>query len=94
MNILLNESKNNNYKNNNRNGVEEELFNKVKILYQDFIIKKSSNYIDNKINEKLSKLMIESFNNQINNYNEDIQKIVKESMNQQSLNIINNFQFE
>ena len=94
MNILLNESKNNNYKNNNRNGVEEELFNKVKIVYQDFIIKKSSNYIDNKINEKLSKLMIESFNNQINNYNEDIQKIVKESMNQQSLNIINNFQFE
>lgn len=94
MNLLLNNQNKKNNNKKNRNGVEDELFNKVKILYKDFVIKKSSIYIDNKINEELSKLIIESFNNQINNYNEIIEKIVKESMNQQSLNIINNFKFE
>ena len=42
---------------------EDELINKVKVLYQDFIIKNSSLFIDNKINDELSKLMIDSFNN-------------------------------
>ena len=96
MTFILNEQNN---KNNNKNvidrsGVEDELINKVKVLYQDFIIKNSSLFIDNKINDELSKLMIDSFNNKINDYNETIEKIVKESMNKQSLNIMNNFKFE
>ena len=97
MNILINEK---NRKNNNKNkkaerkGVEDEIIIKVKTLYQDYVIKNSSRYIDNKLNEELSKLMIDSFNIQINDFNETIEKIVKETMSQQSLNIMKNFNFE
>ena len=97
MNLLINEQ---NRKNNNKNkkaerkGVEDEIIIKVKTLYQDYVIKNSSRYIDNKLNEELSKLMIDSFNIQINDFNETIEKIVKETMSQQSLNIMKNFNFE
>jgi hypothetical protein len=97
MNLLLNEQNkksSNKSKKVERKGVEDELITKVKFLYQDHIIKNASLFIDNKINEELSKLMIESFNTQINDFNEIIEKIVKETMTNQSLNIMNNFNFE
>ena len=94
MNFILNEQNKKINNKNNRSGVEDELITKVKEKYIDLIIKNSSLFIDNKINDELSKLMIDSFNNKINDYNEEIEKIVKECMNKQSLNIINNFKFK
>ena len=93
--LLLNEkNKKNKSKNGERKGVEEELDTKVKTVYEDNIIKNSSLFIDNKILEELSKLLIESFNRQINDFNDIIGKIVKDTMTIQSLNIMKNFNFE
>ena len=95
MNLLLNEqNKNNKSKKGERKGVEDELVTKVKTVYEDNIIKNSSLFIDNKILEELSKLLIESFNRQINDFNDIIGKIVKDTMTIQSLNIMKNFNFE
>ncbi len=96
MNLLLNEQnkKNNKNKKGERKGVEDELIIKVKTVYEDNIIKGASLFIDNKIKEELSKLMIESFNTQINDFNSIIEKIVKDTMSTQSLNIMKNFNFE
>ena len=76
---------------NDRSGCEDELIKKVKDIYQDYVLKKSSVFIDQKIAEEISKLIIESFNRQINDFNEVIENLVKESMNKQSSSIMNNF---
>ena len=95
MNLLLNEqNKKNTSKKGERKGIEDELVIKVKTVYEDNIIKNSSLFIDNKILEELSKLVIESFNKQINDFNDIIEKIVKDTMSTQSLNIMKNFNFE
>ena len=47
-----------------------------------------------KVKTELSKLVIESFNRQINDFNDIIEKIVKDTMTIQSLNIMKNFNFE
>ena len=95
MNLLLNEqNKKNQSKKGERKGVEDQLVTKVKTVYEDNIIKNSSLFIDNKILEELSKLVIESFNRQISDFNDIIEKIVKDTMSAQSLNIMKNFSFE
>jgi len=92
--ILDKQKKNEKNKKNERNGYEDDLMVRLQTIFQDYVIKKASFYIDNKINEEISKLIIESYNSQINDFNDIIQNIVKESMNSQSLNIMNNFKFE
>ena len=89
--ILDNQKKNEKNKKNDRNGFQDDLMVQLQTIFQDYVIKKASFYIDNKINEEISKLIIESYNHQINDFNDIIQNIVKESMNSQSLNIMNNF---
>ena len=92
--ILDKQKKNEKNKKNERNGYEDDLMVRLQTIFQDYVIKKASFYIDNKIKEEISKLIIESYNSQINDFNDIIQNIVKESMNSQSLNIMNNFKFE
>ena len=75
-------------------GQEDTTFEKIRKNYLDNIVKISSQFLDNKIADETSKLLIETFNDLINNYDEKIQNKVKESMNQQSLNIMNEFKFE
>ena len=95
MNHILNQQKKDEKnKKNERNGFEDDLIIKIQNIYRDYVIKKASSFIDNKINEELSKLIIESYNKQINEFNDIIQNIVKESMNKQSENVMNNFKFE
>ncbi len=80
-----------NKKKKDRNATEDELIKRVSDTYKDYVLKKASVFIDNKIAEEISKLVIESFNRQINDFNEVIENIVKESMNKQSSSIMNNF---
>ena len=75
-------------------GQEDPIYQKIQRAYLAHIIKIVSKFIDNKITEETSKLMIETFNEIINNYDEVIQNKVKESMNQQSLNVMKEFNFE
>ena len=75
-------------------GQEDTTFEKIRKNYLDNIVKISSQFLDNKIADEISKLLIETFNDLINNYDEKIQNKVKESMNQQSLNVMNEFKFE
>jgi len=75
-------------------GQEDTTFEKIRKNYLDNIIKISSQFLDNKIADEISKLLIETFNDLINNYDEKIQNKVKESMNQQSLNVMKEFKFE
>jgi len=92
--ILNNQKKQEKSKKNDRNGFQDDLMVQLQTIFQDYVIKKASFFIDNKIKEEISKLIIESYNQQINDFNDIIQNIVKESMNSQSLNIMNNFKFE
>ena len=80
-----------NKKKKDRSGIEDELVKKVSDSYKDYILKKASVFIDEKIAEEISKLIIESFNRQINDFNEVIENIVKECMNKQSSKIMENF---
>ena len=48
--------------NDGKNGRQNKFIDKVHNLYNDEIIKRASFFIDNKINEILSNLLIESFN--------------------------------
>ena len=75
-------------------GQEDTTFEKIRKNYLDNIVKISSQFLDNKIADEISKLLIETFNDLINNYDEKIQNKVKESMNQQSLNVMKEFKFE
>ena len=75
-------------------GQEDTTFEKIRKNYLDNIVKISSQFLDNKIADETSKLLIETFNDLINNYDEKIQNKVKESMNQQSLNVMKEFKFE
>ena len=75
-------------------GQEDPIYQKIHKAYLDHIIKIVSKFIDNKITEEISKLMIETFNDIINNYDEVIQNKVKESMDQQSSNVMKEFNFE
>ena len=75
-------------------GQQDPIYQRIQKAYLNHIIKIVSKYIDNKITEEISKLMIETFNEIINNYDEIIQNKVKESMNQQSLNVMKEFNFE
>ena len=73
---------------------EDPIYQQIHKSYLDHIIKAASKFIDNKITEEISKLMIKTFNETINNYDEVIQNKVKESMNQQSLDVMKEFNFE
>ena len=73
---------------------EDPIYQQIHKSYSDHIIKTASKFIDNKIIEEISKLMIKTFNETINNYDEVIQNKVKESMNQQSLDVMKEFNFE
>ena len=73
---------------------EDPIYQQIHKSYLDHIIKTASKFIDNKITEEISKLMIKTFNETINNYDEVIQNKVKESMNQQSLDVMKEFNFE
>ena len=73
---------------------EDPIYQQIHKSYLDHIIKTASKFIDNKIIEEISKLMIKTFNETINNYDEVIQNKVKESMNQQSLDVMKEFNFE
>ena len=75
-------------------GQEDTTFEKIRKNYLDNIVKISSQFLNNKIADETSKLLIETFNDLINNYDEKIQNKVKESMNQQSLNVMKEFKFE
>jgi hypothetical protein len=80
-----------NKKKKDRSGVEDELIKKVSDSFRDCVLKKASVFIDEKIAEEISKLIIESFNRQINDFNEVIENIVTECMNKQSSKIMENF---
>ena len=73
---------------------EDPIYQQIHKSYLDHIIKTASKFIDNKIIEEISKLMIKTFNETINNYDEVIQNKVRESMNQQSLDVMKEFNFE
>ena len=49
-------------KNDNKNNIENDFIDKVAHLYWDAVIKKASYFIDNKINERLSSLLIQNIN--------------------------------
>ena len=93
MNIL--DKRNEKQKNLKFGGSQEDsIYQQIHKSYLDHIIKTASKFIDNKITEEISKLMIKTFNETINNYDEVIQNKVKESMNQQSLDVMKEFNFE
>ena len=73
---------------------EDPIYQQIHKSYLDHIITTASKFIDNKITEEISKLMIKTFNETINNYDEVIQNKVRESMNQQSLDVMKEFNFE
>jgi hypothetical protein len=93
MNIL--DKRNEKQKNLKFGGSQEDpIYQQIHKSYLDHIITTASKFIDNKITEEISKLMIKTFNETINNYDEVIQNKVKESMNQQSLDVMKEFNFE
>ena len=93
MNIL--DKRKENQKNLKFGGSQEDsIYQQIHKSYLDHIITTASKFIDNKITEEISKLMIKTFNETINNYDEVIQNKVKESMNQQSLDVMKEFNFE
>ena len=93
MNIL--DKRNEKQKNLKFGGSQEDpIYQQIHKSYLDHIIKTASKFIDNKITEEISKLMIKTFNETINNYDEVIQNKVRESMNQQSLDVMKEFNFE
>ena len=57
-----------------KGGVQERLVDKISNLCLDAIIKKCYYFIDNKINEELAKLLLQSYNRKINNYIQNIYK--------------------
>ena len=62
-------------KNDKKNKISkenEELEDKIKTLFIDIIVKRSSYYLDCKIAEELIKILNESFSSKINDFNEDI----------------------
>ena len=91
MEHILNNQKNDEKQ---RGGYEDELIIKIQILFQDYIIKKASSYINNIIIERLFKLVVDEYNEQINEYNEVIEKIVKESMDKQSEEVMRSCTFD
>ena len=75
-------------------GQEDTTFEKIRKNYLDNIIKISSKFLNNKIADKISNLLISTYNELINNYDEKIQNKVKDSMNQQSLNVMKEIKIE
>ena len=75
-------------------GQEDPLYQQIQKIYFDNLIKIVSKFINNKITEEFSKLMIQIFNETVNNYDETIKNKVMDSMNQQSLNVMKEFNFE
>ena len=75
-------------------GQEDTTFEKIRKNYLDNIIKISSKFLDNKIADEISNLLISTYNELINNYDEKIQNKVKDSMNQQSLNVMKEIKIE
>ena len=75
-------------------GQEDPLYQQIQKIYFDNLIKIVSKFINNKITEEFSKLMIQLFNETVNNYDETIKNKVMDSMNQQSLNVMKEFNFE
>ena len=75
-------------------GQEDPLYQQIQKIYFDNLIKIVSKFINNKITEEFSKLMIQIFNETVNNYDETIKNKVMDSMNQQSLNVMKVFNFE
>ena len=75
-------------------GQEDTTFEKIRKNYLDNIIKISSKFLNNKIADKISNLLISTYNELINNYGEKIQNKVKDSMNQQSLNVMKEIKIE
>ena len=75
-------------------GQEDTTFEKIRKNYLDNIIKISSKFLNNKIADKISNLLVSTYNELINNYDEKIQNKVKDSMNQQSLNVMKEIKIE
>ena len=75
-------------------GQEDTTFEKIRKNYLDNIIKIASSFLDNKIADEISNLMIATYNELINNYDEKIQTKVKKSMNEQSLNVMKEIKIE
>ena len=75
-------------------GQEDPLYQQIQKIYFDNLIKIVSKFINNKITEEFSKLMIQIFNETVNNYDDTIKNKVMDSMNQQSLNVMKEFNFE
>ena len=75
-------------------GQEDTTFEKIRKNYLDNIIKIASKFLNNKIADKISNLLISTYNELINNYDEKIQNKVKDSMNQQSLNVMKEIKIE
>ena len=75
-------------------GQEDTTFEKIRKNYLDNIIKISSKFLNNKIADKISNLLISTYNELINNYDEKIQNKVKDSMNQQSLTVMKEIKIE
>ena len=72
---------------------EDNIYEKIRKILLDNIVKETSKFIDVKICEEFCKLMIDTYFNMINNYDEVIQNKVKDSMNIQSTNLMKNFKF-
>ena len=75
-------------------GQEDTTFEKIRKNYLDNIIKISSKFLNNKIADKISNLLISTYNELINNYDEKILNKVKDSMNQQSLTVMKEIKIE
>ena len=72
---------------------EDNIYEKIRKILLDNIVKETSKFIDVKICEEFCKLMIDTYFNMINNYDEVMQNKVKDSMNIQSTNLMKNFKF-
>ena len=72
---------------------EDNIYEKIRKILLDNIVKETSKFIDVKICEEFCKLMIDTYYNMINNYDEVMQNKVKDSMNIQSTNLMKNFKF-
>ena len=75
---ISNDKKKKGNKKDEKNGTEITFIEKVHILYNSVIIKKSSVFIDNKIVEELSKKLIESFINKVNSLHYNKEKGLEE----------------